>query len=231
MGKNIKENIIYLYKQQIKDAVAYLRFNCYFTVSPKIICLIIGIPMASDPAPFFANLLFCFYESKWMNELKKNDIIKATKLCNILMFIDYLNAISDGGEFESSYSNIYPEELQPGKENTDKDKASFLDLNLKIKDGKLHFGLFDKIDLFPLSIARMPGESSNVPSSIVYFTTGARSLRIARGSNNPESFSTAIKPLIARMSRQGVSTEKINSFILKIFNKHQADFNNVCQSK
>ena len=26
-------------------------------------------------------------------------------------------------------------------------------------------------------------------------------------------------------------TEKINSFILKIFKKHQADFDNVCQGK
>ena len=77
----------------------------------------------------------------------------------------------------------------------------------------------------------MPDKSSNVPSSIVYFATGAESLRIARASRSPESFSTAIKPLIARMSRQGVSIGKINSFILKFFNKHQADFNNVCQSK
>ena len=45
-------------------------------------------------------------------------------------------SINDGGEFESNYSNIYPEELQLGKENTDKHEASFLDLNNKIKDGK-----------------------------------------------------------------------------------------------
>ena len=35
----------------IKDAVAYLLLNCYFT-SPKIFCHIIGIPIGSDPAPF-----------------------------------------------------------------------------------------------------------------------------------------------------------------------------------
>ena len=57
-----------------------------------------------------------------------------------------------------------------------------------------------------------------------------QSLRIARAINNPESFSTTIKPFIARMSRQGVSIGKRNSFILKIFNKHQVDFN-VCQGK
>ena len=73
----------------------------------------------------------------------------------------------------------------------------------------------------------MPDKSSNIPSSIVYSAIGAESLRIDRASNNAESFSTASKPFIARMSRQGVSIGKINSFILKLFDKHQVDFNNV----
>ena len=137
-----------------------------------------------------------------MNELKKNDLIKARKCCNISRFIDVLNSIYDGREVESNYSNIYPEELQLGKESTDKYEAIFLDLSIKIKDGKLHFGLFDKIGSFPFSIVRMSDKSSNVPSSIVYSAIGAESLRIARASNNPESFFTAIKPLISRTSKQ-----------------------------
>ena len=174
--------------------------------------------MGSDLAPFLPTSFLYFYE----NELKKNDLIKARKLCNIFRFIDDLNSINDGGEFKSNYSNIYPEELQLGKESTDKHETSFLDLNFKIKD---------KRDSFPFSIVRMPDKSSNVPPNIVYSAIGAESLGIARASNNPESFSTAIKPLIARMSRQGVSIGKINSSILKFFNKHHSDFNNVCQSK
>ena len=75
-----------------------------------------------------------------------------------------------------------------------------MDFNIKIKDGKSHFGLFDKRDSFPLSIVRMLDKSSNVPSSTVYSVIGAESMRIARASNNTESFSTAVKPLIARTS-------------------------------
>ena len=105
-----------------------------------------------------------------------------------------------------------------------------MDLNIKIKDGKFRFGLFDKRDSFPFSIIRISDKSSNVPSNIVYSDIGAESLRIARASNNPESLSTAIKPFIVRMSRQGVPIGKINSSILKVFNKHHSDFN-VCQSK
>ena len=75
--------------------------------------------MASDPDPFFAKLFLYFYEINWINKLQKSDLIKARKLCNIFRFIDDLNSINDDGEFKSNYSNIYPEELQLGKENTD----------------------------------------------------------------------------------------------------------------
>ena len=136
---------------------------------------------------------------------------------SIFRFIDVLNSISDGGEFESSYSNIYPKELQLGKENTDKHEASFLDLYIKIKNEKFHFGLLDKIDSFPFSIVRMSDKSSNVPSSIVCSAIGAELLRIARASSNPESFSTAIKPLIVRMSRQGGIPWKNKQFYSKMF--------------
>ena len=115
--ENIKDNVIRLKKKEIKDAVAYLLFTCYFTVGPKISCQIIGIHMGYDPAPLFANLLLYFYESKKMNKLNKNDLIKARKPCNIFRIIDDLNSINDGGKFESSYWNIYAKELQLGKEN------------------------------------------------------------------------------------------------------------------
>ena len=121
-----------------------------------------------------------------MNELKKNDLIKARKFCNIFRFIGDLNSINSGVEVESGYSSIYVEELQFGKENPDKHEASFLDLNIKIKNGKFHVGLFDKRHSFPFSIVRIPDKSSDVPSSIVYSAIGAESLRIARASNNPE---------------------------------------------
>ena len=70
----------------------------------------------------------------------------------------------------------------------------------------------------------MPDNSSNVPSSIVYSAISAEQLRIARASNKPESFSTAVKPFVVRMSRQ----EGINNILRNVFYKHQADFN-ICQ--
>ena len=89
--------------------------------------------------------------------------------------------------------------MKPSKENNDKHEASFFDLNIKIKDGKFHFGVFDKRDSFPFSIVRMPDKLINIPFSIVYCAILAECLRIAGASSNPEQ--VAIKQLIARMTR------------------------------
>ena len=43
-----------------------------------------------------------------------------------------------------------------------------MNLDIKIKDGKFQFGLFDKRGSFPFSIFGMPDMSINVPSTIVY---------------------------------------------------------------
>ena len=165
--KNIQDNEICLNKQQIKDAVAYLLFNCDFTVTPKIFCQIIGIPVGSDPVLFFANLFLHLSESKWMNELKKNDLIKARNLCNVFRFSDDLNSINDGAKFESNCSNNYHEELLLDKENTDKHEASFLDLNIKIKDEKFHFDLFDKRNYFLFLLSEC--QASQVVYHLVQF--------------------------------------------------------------
>ena len=229
-AKEVNNNCLGFNKQQMKDAVSYLLSNCYFTVGHKIFCQIIGIPMGSDPAPFFANLFLYYYESKWMNELKKKDLIRARKLCNIFRFIDDLNAINDAGEFENNYQHIYPEELELGKENSNNLDASFLDLDIKVKDGKFQVGLFDKRDSFPFTIVRMPYKSSNIPSNIFYSSICAETLRIARASNNSNSFSSSIKPLVTRMLKQGAYKEKLSNTLCKFFNKHQNDFHYVAKT-
>ena len=77
----------------------------------------------------------------------------------------------------------------------------FLDLDMKMKDGNFHFGLFDKRDSFSFSIVRMLDRTSNVSFNIVYSIVVAESLTISRAGNNDELFFTAVKPLIAHMSR------------------------------
>ena len=90
-----------------------------------------------------------------------------------------LNPINDGMEFESNHCNIYSEELELGKENTDKNETSFLGLEIKIRDRVFKVGLLEKRYSFSFYIVRMPSKSSTVSSSIFFSAIDAESLRIA----------------------------------------------------
>ena len=56
----------------------------FFQVGSKIFRRVIGIPMGSDPAPFFANLFSFFYESRWLKSIENTKVVKCG---NIFRFI------------------------------------------------------------------------------------------------------------------------------------------------
>ena len=112
----------------IKNAVSFLITNCYFKLGNKLFRQDIGIPMGSDPAPFFANLFLYHYESTWLKKVQKTNNTLARKFGNVFRYIDDLLALNDGKSFESYYHQIYPEELQLNKENEDDNETNFLDL-------------------------------------------------------------------------------------------------------
>ena len=57
-----------------KDVVKYLIESCYFTIDNLLFRQSIGMPMGSDPAPFFANLFLFFYEVQCIKSTKKLDM-------------------------------------------------------------------------------------------------------------------------------------------------------------
>ena len=54
-----------------------------------------------------------------------------------------------------------------------KSRLFFLDLDIKIRDGKFQIDFFHKTDFFLFSFVRMPDTSGNVPSNILYSAVGA----------------------------------------------------------
>ena len=79
-------------------------------------------------------------------------------------FIDDLNATNDITEFEKHFQDIYPEELELGKENSSNLEASFLDLDIN----NIPSVPLIKRDGFPFTIVRMSYRSSSIPSNIYF---------------------------------------------------------------
>ena len=55
-----------LTKSLLKEAIIFLLYNCFFSIGNIVLIQVIGIPMGSDPAPFFANLFLAHKEADWV---------------------------------------------------------------------------------------------------------------------------------------------------------------------
>ena len=207
-------------QDSILRALKYLLDNCHFKLGNNLFQQIIGIPMGSDPAPYFANLFLYRFESKWLNKTKKENNIIARKLGKVYRFIDDLLSINDGGEFEKNFSQIYPPELELKKENTINTKTSFLELDITISDNQFYTKLYDKRDAFGFHICRLPFKCSNIPSKIFYSSASAEVLRICRASTHLLDAVASAKTLLARIIKQGAALHHLKQCIAKTLNRH-----------
>ena len=86
---------------------------CLLTASLNLgIKQVIEIPIGSYSAPFFWNLFFYYYESKWINRTKKADSRRDWCFENVFRFIDDLTELNDC--VEKHFHEIYPPELELG---------------------------------------------------------------------------------------------------------------------
>jgi len=218
-------------KESIKEAIAFIMENCYFTVGNRICRQIIGIPMGSDPAPFFANFFLAYYECNYIKELRKKDPAEARKYRNICRFIDDLVAPNDNNAFLHSYLEIYPPELQLNKENSSDDAATYLDLDVEIIDNKFVTKLYDKRDSYNFEIVRLPHKCSNIPSNMFYNTLGAEILRVGRATSIFDPFKISVRSLIDRVKNQGGTTEGVNCVFKKTVRRHWETFSKYDKSQ
>ena len=108
----------------------FLTNNSNFYIGSKIFHQVIGIPIGSESAPFFVNLLLLFYKSKWLKSMKIANYGVPRKFGNIFRFTDDLMEINNGNKFEHHYNEIYPPELILKTENILHTETTFLDLHL-----------------------------------------------------------------------------------------------------
>ena len=212
---------------QLNDIIECVKFlieNAYFRVGKSIYRQIIGIPMGSDPAPFFANLFLSHYEAKWIKNISKTDYSRAKKLFNVFRYIDDLISMNDQGEFGRSHPEIYPPELVLNKENVGPNRASYLDLDISISQNKFEYQLYDKRSSYSFKIVRFPFHDSNLPVKMFYSTISAEILRICRASCKCHSFFASCSPFIERMLDQGAKKNKMSNSVGKTIGRHFSEF-------
>ena len=116
--------------------------------------------MEIDAAPFWENLFIYSYEEEYMSSLISPDKIKERHFHWTTHFIDDLCAINDGEIEDQRYH------------------ATFLNLDIIIKEGTFIYTFFDK-RLVSFSIVRMLHIESNTPENNFHLPIKGELLRIA----------------------------------------------------
>ena len=108
--------------------------------------------------------------------------------------------------------------------NTMVTHATFLDLDITLKDGIFIYKLFDKRDAFPFFIVRIPNKGSNIPSTTLYGAIMSEFLRIARNTLLYADFLPKAKDLYTRMLCQGGNQHTILKQLGKATSRHPEAF-------
>ena len=193
-------------KNSLKEAVCYLINNCYFVIGTFTFRQAIGIPMGSDPAPFFANLFLSYFEWQYMKNLNKENNILAHKFNYTFRYIDDLITINSLDHFDKSIEKIYPTELKLKNKSSSSYEATFLDLHIKVENSRFSTRLYDKRDDFNFHVVRMPFKNSLMPTKMFESSINAEILRVCKATTEYCQFVQSVRALIKRMENQGANT-------------------------
>ena len=207
-------------KQECAQMIEYIINNAYFCFGTRVYQQIVGIPMGTDPAPYIANLYLHFYESKWMEELAKTNFTAARRsYSHTRRFIDDLCALNNGDEIKGNWKNIYPKELILNLENESDTKATFLDLDIEIKNNQYVTKIFDKRDQFKFDIISYPDLTGNIPEKQAYGVCIGQVIRIARNTTLFSDFVNRVRTLLQKLQHKGYK-KQLHKTLLKCFQRY-----------
>ena len=121
---------------------------------------------------------------------------------------------------EQMVGQIYPTELQLNKANSSDTEATFLDLNLLIKNGIVSSKIYDKRDNFNFEIVNFPFLDGDVPRSPSYGVYISQLIRFARVCSNVNDVNNKNLFLTAKLLKQGYRYHKIRKAFSKFYQRH-----------
>ena len=206
---------------ELCSAMYYIMDNIFVEFEDKIYRQVIGIPMGTNCAPLIADLFLYCHEKCFMDKLVKNKQLNLIECFNRTSryLDDILNL--DNPNFEKHISEIYPKELSLTKANLSDTHASFLDLDITIKNNTVETKIYDKRDDFGFPIVNFPWLDSDVPRAPCYGIYISQLVRFARACSDVVDFHTRNLQLTCKLLAQGYRYHKLRKTFGKFYRNYK----------
>ena len=134
-----EDSLIEMTEYLIDNNIIYIKVD-------KVFGQQVGISMDTDCAPLLANLFLFYYEYGYMKNLVKDNLQAARKFNGTMRYIDDILTLTNSS-FASKIPDIYPPELNLKKMTKSPTTVSYLDILIKINNGKYVTAVYDKRDI------------------------------------------------------------------------------------
>lgn len=131
-------------------------------------------------------------------------------------YIDDIIFFNSSNTFDKIKTDIYPKELILNKENDSYDKASFLDIQIEVKDKIYVTKLYNKRADFQFHTVNFPFLCGNIPKRQSYGVFTSQLIRYNRVCAKYDDFVEACKLLIEKLLKQGYKTYLLKQYFNKL---------------
>ena len=211
----VNSKCVHFDQKELMEAVELLLENIYIKFKNSVYKQNVGIPIGSDCAQELANLYLLSYEYSYVMSLRDNGHEDSHFLQYPNRYIDDLLSLNDSGYIERVYKDIYPDVMVLNKTNNTPDKATYLDINIEIINGKFVTKIYDKRRDFNFKIISLPHISGNVPVTPTYGVFISQVHRFFTANNSIEGFYAEVKALTSKLVKQGFTRNKMKYFLVK----------------
>lgn len=197
-------NYLAVTAQTLIEWVNYVIDNSYVHFQGRVYRQVIGIPMGTSCAPYFANIFLHEYEYEYIyNLIRNNDIKTATHLSRMFRYQDDCIVFNDDDDFNHHFILMYPTEMVLKCTNLSPAKSTFLDLTISVYRGKYRYSSYDKRKDFGFQIVNYPNLNGNIPRAQSYGVFVSQLVRFATINDNAKCFLKDAKNMVQKLLCQG----------------------------
>lgn len=178
--------------------------------------------MGTDCAPFLANLYLYALESSWIEMQQgpgRYKLLRYFEHC--FRYIDDLVTFNNDGLMERVYKEIYGEMVLKRESEENGTAAHFLEVDMVVKDGYIHTGLYDKRDDFGFRVVTFPSFPTNSPMGSAHGLIIAQLVRFALVCDRLDTFHKRASMLTEKLIKQGFQKSLLQKKCLSFYNRNQ----------
>ena len=208
---------------KLLEALEIILFNTYIQFNGTVFKQILGIPMGGNASPFIADLYLSWCEYCYVTKLTKTDYNLARRLSYNCRYLDDICTVNLK-DFDTISKDIYDNTLILEGSTCSYKRDNFLDLYIRVIDGKFVTGIYHKVDDFNFEVISYPFPDSNIHSSLGYSTFYSQLIRFHRLCNNNKSdFLFRAKLICQKLINRGYKFNLLRKSFMRFTNKYPVE--------